>query len=98
MLACMALCTGTAMAYDFEVNGIYYNKNGTVEATVVSGNGYSGNIVIPETVTYGNDTYAVTAIGESAFSGQSYLTAITIPAASRPSAVTRSTIVQRCRR
>ena len=43
-----------AAAYDFEVDGIYYNKNGT-NATVTfrdnNYNSYSGEVIIPDTVT-----------------------------------------------
>ena len=53
----------------------------TVEVTNKSGSSasnYSGNVNIPETVTYKNKTYSVTAIGY-AFSGCSGLTSVTIP-------------------
>ena len=76
----------TVNAYDFEVDGIYYNINGN-EATVTykeysSSNWtyfYSGSVVIPETVTYSNVTYPVTAIGYSAFRLCKNLTSIQIP-------------------
>ena len=75
----------TAYAYDFEVDGIYYNINGN-EATVTyreytytSNFFYSGSVVIPQTVTYNNVTYPVTAIGSSAFCRCTGLTEITIP-------------------
>jgi hypothetical protein len=42
-------------------------------------NRYTGNVVIPETVTYNGTTYPVTSIGNSAFSGCSSLTSVTIP-------------------
>lgn len=50
-------------AYDAEINGIYYNFSGT-EATVTyyiwdySSNrfAYSGNVVIPASVTYNGET------------------------------------------
>lgn len=48
----------TTYAYDFEVNGIYYNINGN-EATVTYNDGeynnsdyYSGHVTIPSYVTY----------------------------------------------
>ena len=69
----------TAMAYDFEVGGIYYDINGS-EATVAQSPGYNyqGNIVIPSSVTYGGTTYAVTAIADKAFFYCLDLTGVTI--------------------
>jgi len=67
---------------DFTVDGINYRvvslKDSTVK--VISGNDYSGDIVIPETVTYNDNTFTVTEIGEDAFEWCSSLTGITIPA------------------
>ena len=60
---------------------IYYNysADGT-ELIVTSGeNKYSGNVVIPEEVTYMNRTRKVTSIGSGAFSECSGLTSVTIP-------------------
>ncbi len=68
-------------AHDFEVDGIYYNINGT-EATVTYGpsyGGYSGSVTIPSTVTYNNVIYSVTAIGREAFERCSELTSIHLP-------------------
>ncbi len=49
---------------------------------VVIGNGesYSGDVVIPETVTYNSNEYTVTRISDRAFNGCSSLTSVTIPA------------------
>ena len=83
-----ALSTVTAFAHDFEVNGIYYNKNadGTSVTVTYRGNSYyaysneySGNVVIPSSVTYSGNTYAVTSIGKYAFYDCDGLTSITIP-------------------
>ncbi|MCH5221696.1 MAG: leucine-rich repeat protein [Muribaculaceae bacterium] len=72
----------TASAYDFESDGIYYNITNeslkTVE--VAKGDfGYSGDIVIPETVLYDDNIYSVTTIGSEAFYYCTGLTGIDIP-------------------
>jgi len=83
LLLALLLPATAAYAYDFEVDGIYYNINGN-EVTVTKksiGNvtytdAYVGKIRIPETVTYQGVTYAVTAIGASAFSSCSGLNGV----------------------
>ena len=89
ILLCLALLTGTkALAYDACIDGIYYNfSNG--EATVTYQkydsynfnyiSDYSGNVVIPESVTYNGTTYSVTSIGSYAFRNCSGLTSVNIP-------------------
>ena len=42
-------------------------------------NEYSGNVVIPETVTYNDKTYSVTSIEDRAFSHCTGLTSVNIP-------------------
>lgn len=72
----------SASAYDFEVEGIAYNKLSEDECEVTRGDiygHYSGNLIIPEKVTYNGISYKVTAIGSSAFVGCSDLTSVTIP-------------------
>ena len=78
-----------SMAYDFEVDGIYYKFTGSSSVAVTykgddpwsSDNtaSYSGQITIPSTVNYNNKSYSVTSIGNSAFFYFSGLTSITIP-------------------
>ena len=76
------LCSVVANAYDFEVNGIYYNilsmSDLTVEVTK-GDNKYSGEVIIPSTVSYKSKTLTVTSIGSYAFEACSSLTSITIP-------------------
>ncbi len=60
----------TASAYDFEVNGIYYNIVSISDLTceVTKGeNYYIGDIVIPTTVYYKGKDLTVIGIGKSAF-------------------------------
>ncbi len=64
-----------------EVDGIWYNLIPKAkEAEVTSNpNKYSGDIVIPPSVTYNGQPYSVTSIGEQAFSNCFRLTSVTIP-------------------
>ena len=83
----VALLPVVASAYDAKIGDIYYNFSG-VEATVTSqkdywmsnkGSAYSGDVVIPSSVTYNGTTYSVTGIGSYAFDDCSGLTSVTIP-------------------
>ena len=70
-----------ASAETVEINGIYYNLVSKIQEAEVTSNSnkYTGNVVIPEKVTYENVEYSVTSIGGSAFYYCSGLTSITIP-------------------
>ena len=69
----------SASAYHVKVDGIYYDIFET-SAIVTSGdNKYSGDIVIPESITYNASKYPVTSIGDNAFYDCSGLTSVTIP-------------------
>ena len=78
-----------SMAYDFEVDGIYYKQTGSSSVAVTYKvtptwdsdytPPYSGDITIPSTVNYNNKSYAVTSIGDSAFMYCASLPSITIP-------------------
>ncbi len=75
----------TATAADFVVDGICYNIHGN-EAAVASRRvpgflfiGYSGDVVIPATVTYDGTTYPVTSIEAIALYGSTELTSIVVP-------------------
>ena len=78
----------SARAHDAKVDGIFYNLDATNSTATVTfqgdnydsyNNEYSGDVVIPETVTYNGITYSVTSVGEYFFYGCSGLTSITIP-------------------
>lgn len=84
LISILILLPMLANAYDFEVNGIYYNilsvNDRTVEVTKNDGydSEYSGTIHIPATVSYENVNFRVTAIGERAFKN-SLVTAVFLP-------------------
>ena len=83
-LLCLSL---SARAHDAEVDGFFYNLDAVNKTAAVTFKGdnywddgeYSGDVVIPETVTYGDITYSVTSLGSFCFAGCSSLTSITIP-------------------
>ena len=85
MLTAVLSASANIYAYDFEVDGIYYNiissSKKTVEVTYRNHNynSYQGNVVILEQVLYNNDTYSVTTISGGAFYGCTGLTSVTIP-------------------
>ncbi|MBQ9074119.1 MAG: leucine-rich repeat protein, partial [Muribaculaceae bacterium] len=67
------------------VDGVHYNitdtENKTVEITYDTQYNctYSGDFTIPETISYNNETYTVTGIGDDAFNAATYITTVTIP-------------------
>ena len=84
-LLCLSL---SARAHDAEVDGIFYNLDADNKTATVTfqgdnydsyNNEYSGDVVIPETVTYNGITYSVTSLGWACFTYCSSLTSITIP-------------------
>ena len=84
-LLCLSL---SARAHDAEIDGIFYNLDVANKTATVTFKGnnygsydneYSGDVVIPETVTYGDITYSVTSLGSFCFAECSSLTSITIP-------------------
>ncbi len=74
-----------AYAQTFEADGIYYNVTDeaalTCEVTSHPGGteGYSGDIIIPASVQYNEQTYAVTRIGDNAFADCTILSSVIIP-------------------
>ena len=83
LLLLALLLPATAAAFDFSVDGIYYNITGdsTVEVTsrVQYSADYKGDVTIPATVSYSGTDYNVTAIGETAFMGCHEMTSLSIP-------------------
>lgn len=87
LLLLVFLLPVTALAHDFEFDGIYYNiydfdskKVSVTYKGLASGyyNEYSGSVTIPSTFTCNGITFTVTSIGEHAFAGCSDLTSVTI--------------------
>lgn len=94
MAIAIILCSCPAMAYDFLSGGIPYNVTNETDKTVevtyfgqLDDNdyiyqnwlNYSGDLVIPEKVTYNGSEYNVTAIGDYAVTGASKVTSVKIP-------------------
>ena len=83
LLATAMFCVSPgASAYDFEVDGIYYNITSEADKTVEvtsGGNSYVGDVSIPATVENAGITYTVTEVGSSAFYDCRGLTSVDIP-------------------
>ena len=71
------------MPYTFEVDGTSYHATTMNTATVIAHNDeatlYSGDVVIPDSVTYEGYTFAVTGIENNAFEDCYDLTSVVIP-------------------
>lgn len=81
VMALILAGASNAMAYDVEVEGIYYDLNGD-EASVAGINSSSFNttdVVIPQTINSEGTNYPVTSINAQAFYNQNWITSITIP-------------------
>ena len=80
LMLILTLMVSVVVNAKVEISGLFYNLNEeTKEAEVTSGNKlYSGDVVIPSTVTYEGTEYKVTGIGEKAFEN-GRITSITIP-------------------
>ena len=78
-----------ASAHDFEVDGIFYQiiseEDRTIAVTYEGTDKYSpdsyytGEIIIPEHVSYSGNEYTVTRIGERAFMNCDSLTSVSLP-------------------
>ena len=81
MLTAVLSASVNLYAYDFEVDGIYYNVIDFNDLTckIVPGDKvYTGEIKIPSQITFNDRTFLVTEISDDAFTN-SDITSITIP-------------------
>ena len=74
----------SALAYDVVIDGICYNLNSEDKTAEVTDGGYlgekySGEVVIPSSITVEGQEYPVTSIWAYAFDDCSGLTTVTIP-------------------
>ena len=82
MIMAMLWLSISASAYDFEVDGFYYNVISLEDMTceVTEGdNKYDGDIVIPSTVEYNTRKFTVIQIGSEAFYQCTGLTSVEFP-------------------
>lgn len=88
LLFAIVASIGTMFASDTSVEGIWYDLDNNMHTATVTYQGdsyflysseYSGDLVIPSTITYNDILYDVTGIGFSAFYECSGLTSVTIP-------------------
>ena len=83
VLAILIANSISASAIEFTVDGVRYSVNN--DNTTVTVAGYpsdsepTGDLTIPESVTYGGISYPVTSIGDGAFNNCIGLTSVTIP-------------------
>ena len=77
--ACMMMPPAVTAQTTATVDGVkYFLLDG--EATVMAQTGQlEGDIVIPETVRYGGETYSVVKLVDEAFAGQEGITSVTLP-------------------
>ena len=81
LLAFALSVASNAFAEEVQIDGLWYNLSGTTAKVIQYKNAvkYSGDIVIPNIVSYDNTYYNVTTIGDRAFQNCSGLTSIIIP-------------------
>lgn len=81
LLILLAFASTFAYAYNFQVDGIYYNivdKNNCIVEVTYGDAKYSGSVTIPATVKKDGVTYTVASVGISAFSNCAGLTEVKI--------------------
>ena len=79
LLILLLFSSFSALAYGCKVDGIYYDITPANRTASVTRGSYSGDVVIPESITYDNTTYSIISIGYSAFERCTGLTSVIIP-------------------
>ena len=79
LMALCSMCLSASAYVTAVIDGICYDISETTATVTYGDYEYSGDIVIPESITYENSKYSVTSIGEYTFFGCSGLTSVTIP-------------------
>ena len=84
LLFAIVASTGTIFANGTEIDGIYYNLNSsdmTASVTYRTSyyDSYTGNVIVPSSISYAGQNYDVTSIGTHAFDLCQNLTSVTIP-------------------
>ncbi len=81
LLLAVAASVGTMFAEKVQIGDLYYNLDATNQTAEVTSSSvkYSGDIIIPSSVTYNSVSYSVTSIGTSAFDGCTGMASVTIP-------------------
>lgn len=89
LFLCVAFISSfVVLAHDVEIGGIFYNIDEVNQTAVVTFQGddflsifdeYSAKVVIPSFITYKEQPYTVTAIGDNAFSYCSSLQEVVLP-------------------
>ena len=83
LVICLFFTSLNAQDESVDVDGIYYsfNNSGDIKTAEVTSNPnkYTGDVIIPVSVTYNEVLYSITSIGSSAFYGCTDLTSVKIP-------------------
>lgn len=73
LIMCVMMLSPNAIAYDFEVDGLWYNLSPKGDdVTLVGSSQRNGNFIIPSKISYRNREFVVSSIKEGAFYGYDF--------------------------